>query len=57
MKKFARGDAFIKEPTGSATRINLDGEVENNFNVEPVAAKAAEKTIQGKVSTDRRPVR
>lgn len=50
MKKFARGDAFVKEPTGSATRINLDGEVENNLNEKPVVAK----NNQSKTSTERK---
>lgn len=53
MKKFSRGDAFVKEPTGSATWVNLDGEVENSLNKLP----NAEKTNQGKDSTDQRPGR
>lgn len=57
MKKFARGDAFVREPTGSATMVNLDGEVENSLNEQPVAAKATEKTNQGKDSTYHRPGR
>jgi len=30
-EKFDRGDAFIKEHTGSSTLINLDGRWEHNF--------------------------
>jgi len=28
-KKLRRGDAFIDEPTGSASQINLDGKTEH----------------------------
>lgn len=28
---YAKGDTFIKEKTGSATMINLDGEWEHDF--------------------------
>ncbi len=27
-EKLRRGDAFVDEPTGSATQINLDGQTE-----------------------------
>lgn len=31
MIKHSKGDAFMREKTGSATMINLDGQWEHNF--------------------------
>lgn len=31
MSKFRKGNTFIKEKTGSATKINLDGQWEQDF--------------------------
>ncbi|TEB06920.1 hypothetical protein Psch_00454 [Pelotomaculum schinkii] len=31
MAKFRKGNTFIKEKTGSATKINLDGQWEHDF--------------------------
>jgi hypothetical protein len=29
--KYERGEAFVKEPTGSAPLVNLDGKWQHNF--------------------------
>lgn len=36
-----RGDAFVKEPTGSATKINLDGQWNQDF-TDHIEKKAGE---------------
>lgn len=35
MNKRAKGDAFVREKTGSATMINLDGKWEHDFYDDP----------------------
>ncbi len=42
--KYAEGDAFIGEHTGSATLINVDGNWEHDFYDESTPAKKQAKT-------------
>lgn len=47
-QQFATGDAFVREKTGSATMINLDGQWEHDFTDDDTPAGAQPpKTFSG----------
>ncbi|OAT81343.1 hypothetical protein [Desulfotomaculum copahuensis] len=46
--KFVKGDSFVREKTGSATMINLDGRWEHDFTDDDTPAGAQPpKTLSG----------
>jgi hypothetical protein len=52
MVKFRKGNTFIKEKTGSATKINLDGQWEHDFvddNTPSGHTPTADKTVKDKL--------
>lgn len=50
----ATGDTFIREKTGSATMINLDGQWEHDFTDDPTPTDARPPRAGGPSDKDRR---
>lgn len=54
MDKHPRGDTFVREKTGSATKINLDGQWERDFVDDETPAGEKNKVAGDKKPSGRR---